>query len=521
MSVVNQISTITRHAADALPPRLFHLATAAAFRARREQRLLFIDDLVPRGGVAVDAGAWWGPWTYWLARRCNQVLAFEPNPYLATQLRRCVASHVTVEEVALSDHHGTFTLEMPTGRGPDALARLAHDENAETPTGFEALKVGLRTLDSYGLEQLDFLKVDVEGHEFPLLRGAEETLRRTLPVLLVEIEQRFLDHPIDDIFTWLEGLGYSGWIRRKGRWVPLTTFDVDRDQLRRADTPKSIEYVNNFVFVGGDRPPGDESRRTYDSEPMEPRPTRRELFRLAMRERQDPDPYYRKLAEVTIADLPVDVVGRRVLDLGCGHGWDSDALAAAGAEVIALDVEPELAGAARARGVPALAGDAQRLPFPDGVLDGVYCSNIVEHVPSVPLLIDEVARILRPGGWAWISWTNWWSPWGGHNLIPFHLLGTRLGPKVNERVRGRPVKNVPFEGLFPTYVGKTLQLVAHHPALELVDAHPRYYPSQRWLLRVPIARELLTWNCVLVLQRRPDPTGRSDQAERHQDGGRG
>lgn len=235
---------------------------------------------------------------------------------------------------------------------------------------------------------------------------------------------------------------------------------------------------------------------------MESRPTRRELFRLAMHERRDPDPYYSKLARVTVEDLPVPVANHRVLDLGCGHGWDSAALAAAGARVVALDVEVASAAVALSRGVPGLSGDALQLPFTAATFDGVYCSNIVEHVPSVPRLFDEIGRVLRPGGWGWISWTNWWSPWGGHNLIPFHLLGTRLGPVVNERIRGRPAKNVPGVGLFPTYVGRTITLVRGHPLLELVDAAPRYYPSQRWILRLPVARELLAWNCVLVVRRR-------------------
>ena len=107
-----------------------------------------------------------------------------------------------------------------------------------------------------------------------------------------------------------------------------------------------------------------------------------------------------------------------------------------------------------------------------------------------------------PGGWAWVSWTNWYSPWGGHHMSPIHLLGPRLGTKVYFRFFGPPPKNVPGEGLFPTYVGRTLDLVRHHPGLVLDDAMPRYYPEMRWILRVPGLREVATWNCVLVLHRR-------------------
>jgi SAM-dependent methyltransferase len=229
--------------------------------------------------------------------------------------------------------------------------------------------------------------------------------------------------------------------------------------------------------------------------------SKRQLLRLALAERTNPDPYYAALADVTIAELGVPHQGRLVLDLGCGTGWDAAALRTSGARVIAVDIEEDLARTAKHRGTPSLAADGLRLPFGDATFDGVYSSNIVEHVPSVERLLDEIARVTKPGGWSWVSWTNWYSPWGGHHMTPFHLLGPRLGTWVYYRLFGPPPKNVPGEGLFPTYVGRTLDLARHHPHLVLEDALPRYYPSMRWLLRVPGLREFATWNCVMVLRR--------------------
>jgi hypothetical protein len=50
-------------------------------------------------------------------------------------------------------------------------------------------------------------------------------------------------------------------------------------------------------------------------------------------------------------------------------------------------------------------------------------------------------------------------------------------------------------------VGRTLQQLRRRPGLRIVDAAPRYYPSQRWILRVPGLREVATWNCLVVLER--------------------
>lgn len=231
-------------------------------------------------------------------------------------------------------------------------------------------------------------------------------------------------------------------------------------------------------------------------------PTKREILKLAFSERSDPDPFYRKLAALTIAQLDVPLGGKRVLDLGCGTGRNSEALAEAGADVVALDVEVDLAAETATHGTAAVAGDATRLPFADGAFDGLFCSNVLEHVPSVPDMLDEMARVIAPGGWAWVSWTNWWSPWGGHNITPLHLLGPKLGPQVWNRLFGPPPKNVPGVGLFPTYIGETLRAVDAMTTFDLVDARPRYYPTQRWIVKVPGVREVATWNLAMTLTRR-------------------
>lgn len=232
--------------ASALPAPLLMRSAALGFRLRKEQRLFFLSELVDRERVAVDAGAWLGPWSYWLAKRCPEVWAFEPNPRLADLLRSTMAKNVHVEGVALSEQPGQAELFLPAATGPDAQATLSPEHAL---SGASGVTVELRTLDSYAIDNVGFLKIDVENHEFALLRGGRETISSSKPVILIEIEQRFFEWPIDDVFTWIQDLGYRGWIRQEREWRSIDLFDVQRDQLDRVENVKSTSYINNFVFL--------------------------------------------------------------------------------------------------------------------------------------------------------------------------------------------------------------------------------------------------------------------------------
>lgn len=231
-------------------------------------------------------------------------------------------------------------------------------------------------------------------------------------------------------------------------------------------------------------------------------PSALEILQRFRHEKTDPEPFYVGLADRTLASFPHDVARQHILDLGCGPGWYSLAMERAGATVVGLDLGAADVRAAEQSGLAVLVGDGMRLPFPDAGFDGVFCSNLLEHVPDPMRVIDEIARVLRPGGWAWISWTPWYSPWGGHEIVPLHLLGPRLGPRLWERWFGRPRKNVPFEGLWPTYVGRITNGVRNDDRFTINSIHPRYYPFLRAMMRVPVLREFASWNCVIDVTRR-------------------
>ena len=101
----------------------------------------------------------------------------------------------------------------------------------------------------------------------------------------------------------------------------------------------------------------------------------------------------------------------RVLDLGCGGGFLANHLAAHGHEVTGLDTIAANLAVARARDatgrVRYVQGDALALPFADEEFDRVVAAEVLEHIPADTAAIDELVRVLRPGGTIAVSVPRW------------------------------------------------------------------------------------------------------------------
>ena len=231
-----------------LPDRLYAATIAASYR-RFEPELRRLDDFCPRRGTALDVGAWYGPWSRALAKRVDTVLAFEPNPDVATLLARTAPRNVRVLAAAATDRDGTDTLWVPTtGMGTEAVASLR-------ATGGRPVRVDTVAIDGLELTDVTMIKLDVEGAELAALRGARSTVERCRPVLLIELEYR--RGPVDEVLALLAELGYSGEVLLDGRWAPLAGFDLAGHQARVAPTVPGYlrtvllggpRYVNNVLF---------------------------------------------------------------------------------------------------------------------------------------------------------------------------------------------------------------------------------------------------------------------------------
>lgn len=235
-------------------PRLVH-----ARRMRRltdgEKEIQLLPLLCSDARIAVDVGGNLGLYVHHFQKLCKSVVVFEPIPALQAHLKRQYRD-IRVEGVALSDAPGQTQLRMPAGNYSWAtIAATNHLELADRGAGLTSIDVPVRTLDSYDLGNVGILKVDVEGHEEQVLRGAIQLLERERPNIIVEVEERHNPGSVKRVTELLSGLGYDGCYFHDGKLWPMAEFRIERDQqLQNVGTAGKIgRYINNFIFVRSDR----------------------------------------------------------------------------------------------------------------------------------------------------------------------------------------------------------------------------------------------------------------------------
>lgn len=192
--------------------------------------------------------------------------------------------------------------------------------------------------------------------------------------------------------------------------------------------------------------------------------------------------------------------GVKALDLGCGHGIFGAELKKRGCQVTFSDEVNYLDPTLRGEEFKPLDLEKENIDK-WGKFDLIICSNVLEHLSDPYRLLNMIPDALQPGGTFFLSWTNWLSPWGGHEFSPYHFLGTRRGHLIFDKVKKVKRLHTPYVNLFPTYIGDILRNIRKNPQLEVIAAAPRYYSEFSFILKLPIVREFLTWNCALLIKR--------------------
>ena len=138
--------------------------------------------------------------------------SFEPNPVLARFAQSKLGRRARLHEVALSDHEGVATLYVPRRASGSSLHIIGNLGNVYAHDSVDEIQVRLATLDSYGFENVGFLKIDVEGSEMEVLAGARETIRINRPSMLIELLAGIHEDHLARIEQIKNDFGYDAWI---------------------------------------------------------------------------------------------------------------------------------------------------------------------------------------------------------------------------------------------------------------------------------------------------------------------
>jgi FkbM family methyltransferase len=227
-----------------------------------EPELPLLPALCRKDAVALDIGANEGFFAHHLLPLAKSVIAFEPLPQMLACLRENYAGKMEIHGVIISDHEGLGELRYPAGGYMSATIAASNSAALESGRVVETVVAQMKTLDSFHLTNVGFVKIDVEGHEEAVLHGGLETLKRENPNLMIEIEERHAPGSLERVTTFLKDIGYSGFYLDGKQILPIAQFSLDRDQVRQ--NGKTGKYINNFLFFPSDRAAGIlESARQY------------------------------------------------------------------------------------------------------------------------------------------------------------------------------------------------------------------------------------------------------------------
>jgi len=236
-----RLSTTIRHIYPTGLVRYYLYTKSAHF----EPELWLVPLFVSHSGLAIDVGANAGHWSLQLSRYTRAVHAFEPNPICLSELRRVLPRRVAIHPIALSDRSEVFQMRFdPNNTGIGTIEprnRLLNNPGIET---IETIDVTSARLDDFNFHDVEFIKIDVEGHEEAVLLGGAATIERDRPTIVCEIEERHNPGSFVRVNAFLEKLGYQVGAVQDGRLHHL-------DSIRAKGAPRlaSSAGINNFVFI--------------------------------------------------------------------------------------------------------------------------------------------------------------------------------------------------------------------------------------------------------------------------------
>ena len=215
-----------------------------------EPELGFLLSTLPSTAMCIDVGGNVGCFSYHLCHSfpLGKVAAFEARTDLFKRLCSNLKGFTNFHpyNLAVSEKAGELEISLDPSHANSSVEKLALQR------GMLRQKVRAVSVDDFfpslNFEGLDFLKIDVEGHEGKVLKGAAQTIQRFRPVILCESENRHLKsqgESVEEIITSIEKtFDYKCFYYRDGQLKPFTTDIVPQDRVAKVPS-----YIYNWILI--------------------------------------------------------------------------------------------------------------------------------------------------------------------------------------------------------------------------------------------------------------------------------
>lgn len=229
-----------------------------------KEEINYLRKILEEGDVAFDLGAHKGAYTYWMhksVRKSGKIVSIEPQPILFEYLKKMVPifgfSNVTLMDCAISENDSEGVITVPGKLGSISQGARIDDQKIvqnKHKQDLHNINVKIRSVDSIIAEtglKPKIIKIDVEGHEFSVLKGMVRTLKEVKPRIIMECEDRHIrDFTVFDVFDFLLDKNYEGYYFHSGKKNPLSNFDLQKDQINYIDKQPwpNKNYIANFIF---------------------------------------------------------------------------------------------------------------------------------------------------------------------------------------------------------------------------------------------------------------------------------
>ena len=225
---------------------LFEKRIKRSIKNSDEKELQLLKNIIIPETDTIDIGVYRGVYSYEMAKYSKIVHAFEPNPIIFKDIELNlgkIIKNINLYNFALSDKENKVLLKVPIrNKNYDKsnyeeyfqMGRATiHKQNVMGD--IETFEIKSKKLDNFTFSnRISFIKIDVEGHEMSVIKGAENTIKQYKPTLLVEIEEKHSKQKVLDSINYINSLGYE-------------SFFYD-NELKSTNNLNNLNMYNNFIF---------------------------------------------------------------------------------------------------------------------------------------------------------------------------------------------------------------------------------------------------------------------------------